>query len=350
MQFIYKCAFLPNNKDLVVATNAAATRVHEKLHSMDVNEPKMDEYYRKRYFEVRLTQGSVSKLRNCSYHIMWAVANSNKPLDQISLIDHGGGLGLLSLLAKELGVGRVIYNDIDPKFLEAAQSIARLMGCEADDYLLGDIDRLIEQLGSNTIDAMVSYDVLEHIYDLDDFFAELCSSSCCPRVLFMSSGANMFSPFFLRSVIPIQRGRELLYSSKRIAIIEACAPHLREELIVMLCRKTRMLVRSEVEDVVKGYLQNEKVELPKKTGANTHDPYGTNTVDPETGWWAEHLVNPYYLARQLRKYGYTATIKPGYRGGRGSILNPAIKVLRGALALPLSGYYTVSAVKDDCHQ
>jgi len=346
MQFIYRCAYLPaNSKDLVIATNAGAARVYEKLTSAGVYGPRMDEYYRKRFYELHLN-GLASKLRNCAYHVIWAVAGSQRPLNEVSLIDHGGGLGLIGLLAKELGVGRVIYNDIDPKFLEAAQGIARTANAEADQYIVGDADDLVETLGDNDIDALVSYDVLEHIYDIDDFFAKLCSAPCCPKVLFMSSGANMFNPRYVRQVIRIQRGRELLNCCTRIAIIRDCAPTLREEQIVLLCKKTRMLVRNEIECMVERYLENNKVGLPQKTGANAYDPFRTNTVDPETGWWAEHLLNPFYLSSQLRKYGFTAKIKPGFYGGRGAFLNPVIRFAGGAMALPIAAFYTVSAIRN----
>ena len=121
---------------------------------------------------------------------------------------------------------------------------------------------------------------------------------------------------------------------------------LTEEQIVLLCRKTRMLVRSEIEGVTKRYLANGKVELPQKTGANAYDPFGSNTVDPETGWWAEHLLNPYYLTSQLRRYGFTTKIKPGFYGDKGAFLNPIIKIAGAPMALPIAAFYTVSALRN----
>lgn len=344
MQFTYKWARLPADQDLKGATNAAASRLYDKLTNAGIHGPRMDNYYRKRFYEVHLHR-LASKLRNCAYHVMWAVASSQRPLSEMSLIDHGGGFGFIGLLARELGVGRVIYNDIDPTFLAAAQGIAEEVNAEAHQYILGDTDVLVETLAGNAIDALVSFDVLEHIYDLDDFLARLCSTPCCPRVLFMSSGANMFSPRYLGYVFPIQRERELLNRCKRVAIIRHYAPTLTEGQIVLLCRRTRLLVRREIECVVERYLQNSTVELPQKTGANAYDPFRSNTVDPETGWWAEHLVNPFYLSGQLRRYGFTAKIKPGFYGGKGAFLNPVIRSAGAAMALPIAPFYTVSALR-----
>jgi len=345
MQFIYRYAHLPaKRKELVIEANAAAARVHDRLISAGVPGPQMDEYYRARFYK-RDLQNLVGKLRNCTYHVVWAVADSHKAVNDVSLVDHGGGLGLIGLLAKEMGVGRVIYNDIDPKFVQAAQGIARMAGAEADQYIVGDVDCLVETLGDDEIDVLVSYDVLEHIYDLDEFFATLCSARCCPRVLCMSSGANMFNPRYLHHVIPIQRGRELLNCCKRIAIIRDCISDLTEEELVLLCRKTRLLVRSEIQSVTKRYLDDKKMVLPQKMGANAYDPFRSNTVDPETGWWAEHLLNPFYLAEQLRKYGFTAMIRPGPQDGRSAILNPLIRIAGATVSLFFAGFYTVSAVR-----
>ncbi len=344
MQGLYRHAQYPaNNKDLISKTNAAALSVYEKLTSAGVDGPPMDKYYRKRYY-VRHLDGLRSKLRNCAHHVMWAIAISQKKSSEVALVDHGGGLGLISLLAKEMGVGRVIYNDIDVKFAEAAQGIANMAGVPADQYVVGDVDSFVETLGDDDIDTLVSYDVLEHIYDLDNFFATLCNSPCCPRTLFMSSGANMFNARWVHGAISLQRRQELLYRCSRIAIIRGCAPDLQDDQIVLLCKKTRMLVRSEIESVTKRYLENGKVELPNKIGANAYDPFRTNTVDPETGWWVEHILNPFYVSSQLRKYGFTANTKPGYYGGKGAFLNPVIRIA-GLAAMPIAPFYTVTAVR-----
>lgn len=346
MEYLYKYSRMPLNcEDIINTTNAATQIVYDKITNGGVNGPHMDNHYRKRFYEVHL-KNLKSKLINSAYHVMWAIALSKKKPSEICLVDHGGGLGFTSLLAKEIGVGRVIYNDIDAKFVEAAQGIAQMAGAFADQYITGDVDILVKTLGNDGIDALVSYDVLEHIYNLDDFFNILCGSICCPKVLFMSSGANMFSPRYVHQVIPIQRGNELLNCCSRVAIIREYAPHLKAEQIMVLCKKTRMLVRSEIETLIKRYLESGHIELPKITGANAYDPFGTNTVDPETGWWAEHLLNPFYLSKQLRKYGFAANVRPGYYGNRGSFLNFVIRYT-GVAALPLAAFYTICAQKTD---
>lgn len=324
----------------------AAHRIYEKLTEAGPSVPVMDEYYRTRYYSFHLGH-LASKLKNCAYHVLWSVAGLPKPIEHITLIDHGAGLGFIGLLAKEAGVGRVIYNDIDPKFLEAAVSIAAVARAESDLYVLGDVNALMAQLKKEKIsaDVLVSYDVLEHIYDLDGFFVRLCAPELGLQAIMASSGANMFSPQYLKSVFPVQAEREAQNYKKRVARIRECAPGLSEKEIQLLGKKTRLLLYREVDDVIHQYLEKKVVLVPKKTGANSHDLFRSNTVDPETGWWAEHLVNPYYLVRLLRRQGFRAKIRAGFYGGRGAFLNPLIRTIRAPLALPIAAYYTLYAIR-----
>ena len=341
---MYKYVNLPKDRGLIKAVDAAASRLHEKLISAGVDTPYIDTRFRKKYLEFHLNVLPF-KLTQSAYHVLWAVARCRKPLTEISLIDHGGALGFIGMLAKELGVGKVIYNDINPEFLQVAQRIAKAVGLEADRYILGDVENLVKELDGDVMDALVSYDVLEHIYNLDDFLAKLCSSSSCPRVLFMSSGANMFNPRYLSWVILKQRELELLNCCKRIAIIRNYSADLCEEHIVSLSKKTRMLLRSEIELVVDGYLKNKNLKLPKKKGINAYDPFGSNTVDHETGWWGEHLFNPFYLSKQIRRYQFKVQIRLGYRYGRGVFLNPMMRVFPVVVALPIASFYTIDAMR-----
>lgn len=329
-------------RELVESAFAAATRIHERLSKAGVGAPAMDAGYRERFYRRhhRVLEG---KLRLCARHVIRAVSGSPKPLDRVRFLDHGGGLGFMGLVAKELGLGTVLYNDIDPLFLDAAQGIAMIAGVAADEYIVGDVEDLVPALGNVPLDAMVSYDVIEHIYNLDTFLEAFCSAPCRPERFFLSSGANMYNPRYLRFVIPVQRGRELLNSAKRIQIIRDTGSGLTEEQIVLLTRKTRMLIRNEIESVVERYLATGQVQLPRKTGANAHDPFGTNTVDPESGWWAEHLIRPSYFRGVFAKFGYRTRIWPGYYEGRGSFVNPILRVLGGTAGLPIAAYYSVDA-------
>jgi 2-polyprenyl-3-methyl-5-hydroxy-6-metoxy-1,4-benzoquinol methylase len=368
----YKFASLPRgSKSLAGEVESAAQRLYRKLKAEPLSVFKRNRGIYGRFIGEHFCTLE-TKLRNCVYHVVWGVACASKPKEEVVLVDHGGGLGLIGLVAKELGVGTVIYNDLDQEFCHAAEDIAGIIGLKMDRYIHGDVDALIRGLEgpARTVpDVLVSYDVLEHIYDLDGFFARLAVSACCPQAFFMSSGANMLSPRYVLQVRRIQADREVLNLAKRVGIIRQCAGGLTEaevagapyrlshiatlqcagELteaeVVVLAKGTRLLVRAEIEAVVKGYLQSKTLHVPRKAGINGQDPFRSNTVDPESGWWAEHLVNPYSIARCLRNQGFSAKVMPGFYGRRGAILNPVIRALGAPLALPLAAFYSIRAAK-----
>ncbi|MBA7485996.1 hypothetical protein ES707_21548 [subsurface metagenome] len=58
-------------------------------------------------------------------------------------LDYGSGSGMLYLLAKQLGIGTVVYNDIYDVSCHDAKIIAKSIGNEADYYVQGNIDDVI---------------------------------------------------------------------------------------------------------------------------------------------------------------------------------------------------------------
>jgi len=75
------------------------------------------------------------------------VSESQRPLHTVTLVDHGGGTGLFLRVAKE--------------------------ACG---------------------ESLMSYDVLEHIYDVEGFLTNAGELTDGPLTLFMSSEANIYNP------------------------------------------------------------------------------------------------------------------------------------------------------------
>jgi len=352
MQFLYQNAFLPVENPLLSEINNAAIRLYSKLQMIDIESLDISDY-NKRYFGNNL-KGLTQTLQKYSYILAWSVAELHKPINTCTILEYGGGSGILSLLARELNFKVVIYNDIYEISCRDAKTIASSIGNEADRYILGDIDDVITFFQKNDIrcNSVVSYDVIEHIYDMGYFIKkipELTDKKCSTIV--MSSGANSLNPLIVHNLKKRhvkaefsdtdeyfgRKKRDALesYYSIRKRMIQRYAPDLSFFEIEVLATRTRGMIERDIVSVVDNYKITKK--FPKKPD------HPTNTCDPFTGNWAEHLMDVYQLKDQLEDAGFRSKIIPGYYGNpqkRGKFINhlivPGVNTL---INLPKCGIY-----------
>lgn len=344
MNFFFNGAILPKEIELMNDINEAATRLHSKLKQLDINSLDISDY-NKRYLGNHIIN-IISTLHKYSYILSWSVADTDVPLERFVLVDHGGGSGILSLLAKEFGIGTVIYNDIYDISCRDAKIVGLAIENEANYYVHGDIDAVADFLRAKSlyITAIASYDVIEHIYDIEGFLTDLSSLSRRPFSVVMASGANSFNPIkrkrFMHQHVEIEykdhekkwghKERDCLqaYFNARKDIISTHAPSLSDTEIDCIARATRGLIKPEIEDCVDEYLI---------TGKISREPdHPTNTCDPYTGNWAEHLMDIDHLSKILVAAGFEVDIMSGYYGNSnnilkrliGSILNFIISLLK----------------------
>lgn len=88
---------------------------------------------------------------NYTYLLALSLSGNKIPLSKFIFVDYGGGSGVLSLLAKELGIGNVIYDDIYDISCKDVRVLSRAIDIEIDDYVFGDIDELIAYLKNQSI-------------------------------------------------------------------------------------------------------------------------------------------------------------------------------------------------------
>jgi 2-polyprenyl-3-methyl-5-hydroxy-6-metoxy-1,4-benzoquinol methylase len=363
---MFTFAMLPTNKTaLSVNINSAAERLFNKLNYFNVKELNISDY-NKQYFQGKLTH-LTSCLRLYSYILSWSLAKSDVPLDEFVFLDYGGGSGMLSLLAKELGIGTVIYNDIYDVSCHDAKLIAESIGNSADYYVCGDIDEVLDFLRANNIDchAIASYDVIEHIYDLESFFRKLTFCSKGPLTIVMSSGSNIFNPLCRRKQMKQQldveyqdrekkwghKERDCLMSYLKVRR-EIIAEYIRQfdnELedkdVAQLAKNTRGMDKADIEKATGEYL---------KTGSFPPPPtHPTNTCDPYTGNWMEHLFDPCQLAAILSQAGFKTQILSGYYGCPNNIIKRLIGTFLNRLififkkhGIRIAAFITVYGIKN----
>jgi 2-polyprenyl-3-methyl-5-hydroxy-6-metoxy-1,4-benzoquinol methylase len=326
MEFLYPNILLPQDKKILESINTAASILSDKFNSLTIDTLSLSDYTI-RYLKEYLNSFKFS-LRRYTHLLAWALAYTKIPLDQFCLIDYGGGVGLLSLLAKERGIGRVIYADIYDISCKDAKSIGRAINAEADDYIHGDINTLHRFLLNNTNNALSSYtvvsnDVIEHIYDIEDFFFKLTKFPGGDITLILASGANPYNPIIKRELV--RRHKEVEYQNReetfghkqrdalesyfsiRKKIVSCHSPCLSEAEIDLLSKATRGLIEADIKNSVDEFIN---------TGMITQKPtHPTNTCDPYTGNWAEQLMDIKQLRNILLNGGFKAEIISGYYDG-----------------------------------
>ncbi len=360
MEFMYNYARLPEDRKLLIDINTAAGRLFNKLSCLDIDSLDISDYSKK-YLGNHL-RNIHSTLQKYSYVLSWSIASANCPLNEFVFIEYGGGSGILSLLAKELKINTVIYNDIYEISCKDAKIIGESIGNQADYYVHGDIDDVISFLKTNSIscNAIASYDVIEHIYDIETFLKKLNNLSDGPMSVVMSSGANMFNPLIKKSIMTVQREMEYrgankewghkerdclrAYSRVREEMILKYAPYLTKKEVEQLAKATRCMIESDIQDCIDEYL---------KTGVFPQEPcHPTNTCDPYTGNWCEHLMDIDYLKDILSKEGFKVEILSGYYGRPENLikrilatfLNVSIYISKKK-GIRIAPFYTVYGIK-----
>jgi hypothetical protein len=266
----------------------------------------------------------------------------------------------MSMLALEAGIGTVIYNDIDDVSCADAGILAKILGLPLTHIVTGDVDNLITYVHQHSlaVNAIASFDVLEHIYDVEAHFRRLVDLSDKPFRVVYASSANIENARYVTSVRAKQvaaesKSRQAAVGSKmrdtlrahleiRQEIIAAYAPELASEQVAELARSTRGLMRQEIEKAVDEF---------RRRGAITYRmDHPTNTCDPYTGNWCEHLMDLTWLAEVVRKAGFSVEILSGLYYNYNSLpkrlvkqsLNIMIQIL-GRRAMFVAPYYVVYA-------
>ena len=298
----------------------AKDRLHEKLLALDIGFLGIKEY-NQRYLGNKL-KNIDSQLDLYGYLLRLCLSNSSLPIQQAVFVDYGGGSGILSLLAKELGIGNVIYVDIYDGSCNDVKTLSNILGLPLDHIICGDVEDLISFVQDNsiTVNSIASYDVLEHIYDVEGHFKKLAFLQKDYFRIVYASGANAKNPRIARNLQKQQmraehKNRETVWGHKerdslrayydmRKDIIASHALELDSNEIDRIARVTRGLMAADIIACVDEYLHQGYISY-----SNSHP---TNTCDPYTGNWCEHLMETQWLEDILKESGYSVEIMNGY--------------------------------------
>lgn len=267
-------------------------------------------------------------------------------IKQISIIDYGAGNGLLGLLAKYAGFNKVYCNDLSADFLSAVKQLAAAMKISLDGFIEGDIEQVKEFFSAGVPHAIVGTDVLEHIYNLDHFFATVKEINPA-MVTVMSTACNPANYFKVKAFKRLQVKDELYggepgdnvlfgetamepFIEIRKKIIEENSKGLlNTDQINRLAIATRGLRKDDIKKAVEKYFHHKILPVVL--------PHPTNTCDPMTGSWSERLLGFEEYKQLYSSAGFEVKLYDGfyneYEGGVKSTLLFAANRL-----IPLAGH------------
>lgn len=280
----------------------------QQLHSLDYAALPISEYSRS--YILRMLPHLDYYLDIYSRSLAQMLSALGKAPAQTIMVDYGGGHGFLSLLAKSLGIGHVIYIDYNPQAVETATAIGRHVGLMPDNILQGTSAQLRTWCHDKHIvpDALLGMDVIEHIYRLDTFFADLQGLNPSLYQLY-TTGSTPYNRRVARRLRAVMRADEQGRGSQpgffqlRRDFLAQHYPHLSTIQLDTWALSTRGLIYDDILQAVE-----------TGTPADLSDPY--NTCDPATGSWTERILTLPQYQDLARPYGFALALSNGFYNTR----------------------------------
>jgi 2-polyprenyl-3-methyl-5-hydroxy-6-metoxy-1,4-benzoquinol methylase len=281
-------------------SSSISSHIHpflKQLNEVDVESISKDVYVKK-YLQHIIDHGSYF-VTIYEKVLEKGAANAQKKVTDIHLLDYGAGVGLLGIFASYCGFKKVSINEMDASFLSAAVKLSDHFNRKEIVFIPGSLSPDFDFTLWGKPDVLVATDVIEHIYNLDDFVS-CCVSMNREMSMVFTTGSNPANFWKASRLRKLQRRDEWegnpgdnedalagygheAYRSMRKKIIQAFAPSLSEKEIEDLVDKTRGLIKKDIHDVITAYFKTGV--LPPKS----NDLY--NTCNPETGSWTERILS-----------------------------------------------------------
>lgn len=244
---------------------------------------------------------------------------------QVVMVDYGGGHGFLSLLAKSQGIGRVVYIDYNPQAAETVTAISSQIGLSPDVILCGSSAELRQWCRDNGVipHALLGMDVIEHIYRLDTFFADLQAIN--PKLYQLyTTGSTPYNRHVVKRLHQFMLADELGHNGQpgffqlRRDHIAAHFPTLTALQLDAWAQATRGLAYDDI-------LQAVETGIPNPIS----DPY--NTCDPATGSWTERILTLAQYQELARPCGFVLAVANGFyndsRHGLKGLISKGLNIL-----------------------
>jgi hypothetical protein len=239
--------------------------------------------------------------------------------ENISMIDFGAGNGLLGIYAKFCGVGKVFINDIDGKFVTASEKLAANLDIKMDGFIKGDINEVELYFKNKMPVSIVGTDVIEHIYNLEDFFKAIQRMNP-EMVSVLTTASNPCNYFKVNQLKRIQIRDELTGGTPDDHILFGESSHepylkIREGIIRKYAEKFSFAETLELAKATRGLNEQDiinAVDHYNATGLLPVPATGKNTCNPLNGSWTERLLPIDSYISLYAEAGFTCKIYPGF--------------------------------------
>ena len=292
--------FLKKNDNLAQIINEKCNLIFHLISNTDVEALEIDPFY-KWYFKKCHTERPFFSLKTSAKLLYDAINASGKPYHEVSIMDYGAGVGSLYILAKMIGCKHVFYNDYDAAFAKMAQEIDGIFGIKMDDYIVGDSDITFKHMREKgyDLDIVVSRNVIEHIYDLKNYYQDIYSNF--PNAIIVSSTtANWNNPLAHLQHIYIHFKYRSIIMKAKIDYIKEVYKIENQHFLDYVYKNWQSAGGQEMDLAIKEFQNNGTIKAFAPNYTNICNQFGV---------WCENLL-PYKKHIQFAS-DYNVEIKPG---------------------------------------
>jgi SAM-dependent methyltransferase len=242
------------------------------------------------------------------------------------VLDVGCGFGWDALGISLIGNCRVTAIDVLPSMIETMAECLEALGQEPNvdvRPLCGDICTV--DLPDQSFDGIFSSEAVEHIHDLDQMFARAWALLRPGGRLLIANDSNALNPetyahtvamwakrdtsfehaeWLRRDIRPVEHQAAEPYAVMRRRIIEEQPFAFDGPAVRALTAGTAGMIRAELVEACGRFASDQRVPVP---------PPLSWCRNPETGEYAERLLDPFELMRGLRRQGFKVSLRHLFR-------------------------------------
>jgi SAM-dependent methyltransferase len=238
------------------------------------------------------------------------------------ILEVGCGFGWDAVTLSLIGNNHVVASDILPSMIEGLTECLGTMRRKGKplnvEPLVADICKT--DLPSESFDGIFSSQAIEHVHSLEAMFDE-CHRLLKPgKRLVIANDSNRFNPecrestfkmwkerdtswqhteWLKKEIRPVEHKDARPYAAMREDFVRRAAPELNEAVLAKLVAATAGMIGSEIGEATRAYMAGGILPTP---------PEFSWCRNPETGEYAERLLDPFKLVEMLNQRGFQARV------------------------------------------